>query len=170
VVVVLKEKAWSSLAGNSFPICEVDGKVVLNLRNKSMSLHNRKVLCDVTGNELGMIRKEIFTMHKRKTIYSPDEKPIATVALTSREQSQDNASVALQTGERIVAEGNIFGRNYKLRMGGVEIARVHHEFHNDRNIFEGKADYFLTVHPNVDLAFMVLATMCLDEIFAEDGK
>eukprot|EP01089_Gocevia_fonbrunei_P005852 TRINITY_DN1634_c0_g1_i2.p1 TRINITY_DN1634_c0_g1~~TRINITY_DN1634_c0_g1_i2.p1 ORF type:complete len:203 (+),score=28.48 TRINITY_DN1634_c0_g1_i2:57-665(+) len=167
VTVVLKEKIFS-LTGDSFKIQDTNGNDVFQLKGKLVSLHQRKVLKDMEGNSLGVVRKRMVSVHKRQNIYDADEKKIAFAARKHFLQFHANAVIKIKsTEEEITVKGSIFAHDFKFYMGDTVIAYVHRGILNARNIIAGKDSYQLTVAPNVDLAFMILATICLDEIFCD---
>ncbi|KAL6068404.1 hypothetical protein QOT17_008214 [Balamuthia mandrillaris] len=166
VTVILKEKIWS-LSGDSFKILDTNQREVLQIKGKVFSFRQQKVLCDSNGHELGLILKKLLTFKPQEDIYTPDRsKKIASVSRKSLFQLKSNAVVqVLTTGEQINISGSFLARNFTFQLGDQTIAHVHRSLFNSRNLLAGKDSYLLTVAPNVDLAFMVLVTVCLDEIF-----
>eukprot|EP01089_Gocevia_fonbrunei_P005851 TRINITY_DN1634_c0_g1_i1.p1 TRINITY_DN1634_c0_g1~~TRINITY_DN1634_c0_g1_i1.p1 ORF type:complete len:195 (+),score=24.99 TRINITY_DN1634_c0_g1_i1:191-775(+) len=167
VTVVLKEKIFS-LTGDSFNVQDTNGNDVFQLKGKLVSLHQRKVLKDMEGNSLGVVRKRMVSVHKRQNIYDADGKKIAFAEKKHFLQLHANAVIMMKsTEEEITVSGSFAAFDFKFYLGDTVIAYVHRSFLNARNILAHKDTYHLTVAPNVDLAFMILATICLDEIFCD---
>ncbi|KAL6079369.1 hypothetical protein QOT17_000993 [Balamuthia mandrillaris] len=151
VTVVLQEKIWS-LSGDSFRILDNNQREVLQVKGNVFSLREQKVLYDSHGKELGLILKKLLAFKAQEDIHTPDRrKNIASIAEKSFFQLKSNA-------EEIHIRGSCLARDLTFQLGGRTIAHVHRSL-------EESDSYLLTVAPNVDLAFMVLVTICLDEVF-----
>eukprot|EP01087_Luapelamoeba_hula_P004770 TRINITY_DN14729_c0_g1_i1.p1 TRINITY_DN14729_c0_g1~~TRINITY_DN14729_c0_g1_i1.p1 ORF type:complete len:210 (+),score=51.70 TRINITY_DN14729_c0_g1_i1:46-630(+) len=168
----LKEKLLS-LTGDSFHVRDIDDNDVFKVQGKYFSIHQRKVLQDSqTGQELGIIKNTMFTMHRKQYILDGNQQEVATVSKKKIFQLHANAVVKIHsTNQEVMIEGSVLSRKFSFNLNGLEIARVRRKGLNARNLVGGKDTYFLTVYPGVDMAFMVLATVCLDEIFRDsDGR
>eukprot|EP01087_Luapelamoeba_hula_P017874 TRINITY_DN567_c0_g1_i1.p1 TRINITY_DN567_c0_g1~~TRINITY_DN567_c0_g1_i1.p1 ORF type:complete len:191 (+),score=19.76 TRINITY_DN567_c0_g1_i1:66-638(+) len=164
--VCLREKIFS-LTGDSFSVQDCDGNPVFKIEGKVFSIHQRKILrCAETNQELGIIKQSNLTLHRRQFILDPHEREVATVAKKSLIQFFSTDTVIdMSDGGHIEVEGDFIGRKFNFIYKGMEIAKVHTDFLNARFLVAHKDTYCLTVAPGVDMAFMVLATVCLDEIW-----
>ncbi|CAN0846754.1 Protein LURP-one-related 15 [Linum grandiflorum] len=156
------------MAYNDSTVMDLNGTVIFGIKNKHLSLHNRRKLMDTSGNVLVSMSQKIMTKHGRWKSFRGESKDLlfSVKRSSSMLQRETNLDVFLagNTTEQ-VPDFRIKGACREssciiyLRNTNQIVARMY----RDRNT---KAKSFrVTIYPNVDYAFIIsLSVLTINEL------
>ncbi|XP_051130148.1 protein LURP-one-related 15 [Andrographis paniculata] len=163
-----------TLSEGSFTISDSNGGVMFTTKGKLMTLHDRRLLLDAAGNPIITYQQKLWSPRRRWQAFrgqSNDERDmIFSVRKSSILQMRTKLEVfmASNTREEICdfrIEGSWFERSCVIYAGNSDIilAKMHRK-HSASSVLLGKDHFMVTVHPNVDYAFIVALVVILEEI------
>eukprot|EP01134_Creolimax_fragrantissima_P004366 CFRG4366T1 len=173
VRLVFKEKM--SFAGDSAKISDTNGNLWFKIKSKS-TMSDKKLLSDVDGNVIAIVYEKMLSMRKRQYICMADGEKIAEVKTKSVLQTKSNAIVSFLKSDGLKnadpdlkISGSLLGHNYEIMEveSGRLLAEVRKDIDNVGSIFFGTDNFFVTVFPNVDAAFVTCIVFILKEMFAD---
>ncbi|KAJ6708400.1 hypothetical protein OIU85_028643 [Salix viminalis] len=86
VELAVSTKAWT-LGENNFKVADINGTVIFHVKNKPLTLHDRRFMKDATGNTLVNLRQKIMSVHSKWEAFggeSKDEKDLLFTAKKSK--------------------------------------------------------------------------------------
>ena len=163
--LILKEKKFS-LSGDSATIKDSDGNTLFKINASLPSLSERRFLSDASGNELGQVRKKRFSPIHSSCYLGPmnDEKKIMISAKGVLNPLNSNAIISMNGQDVGEVAGNWRAKQYTITIGGMEAAKISRKT-NAASLFLDADSYCLEVQHGVDMVFMSMVTIALDEIF-----
>ncbi|ESR42770.1 protein LURP-one-related 15 [Citrus sinensis] len=176
LAIVRKVMIFSS--GN-FDVKDTNGNILFKVKNVFAFMRRRRVLLDGAGNPIATIREKAMSRHRRWQVFrgeSSDPRDLIFSAkissLWSFKTTKLNVFLANNTREDVcdfrVVEGSswLFEPSSCTIYAGKSSAIVAQmlEKQTVKSIFLGKNNFMVTVHPNVDYAFIVALIVILDEI------
>lgn len=189
-VLKLKENFWS-FTGDDATIKDLQDTSVFKIKGSAMSLSGRRTMTDCKeGVEICGYQKKLLSMHA--TAYVTVEigghtMVVATIKRQSLMQLVSSADIyihePMQSYESASTdglvptchvEGDIISKKYDFMMGNlrrepsdlVKIAQVvrQYNFSGDRNT------YYVQIGTKVDIPFIVICTIAIDEIFSDNSS
>ncbi|KAD6120311.1 hypothetical protein R6Q59_026343 [Mikania micrantha] len=173
-------KKLLTLSDGNFAVTDVNGNVMFKVKGELISLHDRRVLLDAAGNPVISFQKKLMSMHNRWVVFrggSSDSKDlIFSAKQSSLIQLKTSLDVFLAGNENekvcdFKVKGSWFDRSCTIYAGdGTTIIAQMHKKHTIESIALGKDTFSVTVHPNVDYAFIVALVVILHEINEENNE
>merc|ERR1712183_380472 len=180
-VLKLKEKFFS-FSGDDCVITDLNGSTWFKINAETFSMSNKRSLLDTEGKPIAGYRKKLLSMHATAYITGEvDGKTVvyATIKKESMMSFTASADIYLHnppmdidnvTSDGLVptitVEGDFMAKKYDFMMGTrgtrpVKVAQVVRKWMewNDRN------PYFVNVCKNMDVAFVCMCAMAIDELF-----
>lgn len=177
--LVLKEK-FASLSGDDCTIKDESGQKVFKLDAKTISLRDSRTLEDSNGKPLVNMRKKMISLHGKWYGSTPEGKLLFTVS-PKIVTLKPSVNVYLDDGDKdpdFTIKGSWRKKDFKIfdvRNGqNVLIAEC-----NKTRSYEGVSafvktqiletdEYFITIQPGCDAAFISSLCLLLDEIYNEE--
>ncbi|KAD6120312.1 hypothetical protein E3N88_11583 [Mikania micrantha] len=166
VDLIIDKKLWN---GN-FTITDVNGNVVFKVKEKFMSLRERRVLFDAAGNPILSFQKKVMSFLESWQAFKGDSKDskdkLFSVKRSSLFQIRVSLNVFLASNAQnpydFKVKGSWFGGSCTIyaRDGTTIIAKMEKK-HTVGSVLFGKDKFKVTVHPNVDYAFIVALILIL---------
>ncbi|KAK4268479.1 hypothetical protein QN277_025133 [Acacia crassicarpa] len=165
---------------DKFTVTDINSNVVFKLGVSLLTLHDHRVLLDVAQNPVVTLRRKIMTMHDRWQAFRGDSSDPKDLIFSLKRSSliqlvrtELDVFLASNTSEQVCdfkIKGSWLGRSCVVYAGESNtIVAQMHEKHTFQSIAFGKTNFMVTVHPNVDYAFIVALIVILDEI-NQDGR
>jgi uncharacterized protein YxjI len=167
-----------SLTDGGFVVTDVNDTVIFKVKEKLISLHDKRTLLDASGNPIATVAEKVITMHNKHYVYrgaSTDDKDLLfTVKRSSMFQLKASLDVFLATNTKMSApdfkvKGSWSERSCVVYAGDNIIAQMHRKT-TIKSVFMGKDKFMLTVYPNIDYAFVTALVIVLDDINGEGDK
>ena len=167
--LILKEKKFS-LSGDSATVKDSDGNTLFMIDAKLMTLSERRILSDASGNELGQLKNKMFSpIHKSCYLGTmDDEKKIKISAKGVLNPLSSNAIISMNGEDVGEVAGNWREKKFTITVGGIEAAKVSRKSNAVSLILDADS-YCLEVENGVDMVFMSMVTIALDELFHDDN-
>jgi len=181
-VLKLKEKFFS-FSGDDFTVKDLSKNVWFKINSQTFSMRDKRTMMDNEGVEIAGYRKKLMSLHA--TAYITGEVDGKTVVYASVKQNSmmsltasadvyiHNPPMDVDTvttdglTPRIIVEGDFMAKKYDFMMGGREnpykVAQVVRKWMTS---YENNA-YFVNIGTNMDIAFVCMCAMAIDEIFCE---
>jgi len=176
VDLAIVRKVMAIAAGN-FAVTDTNGTLLFQVKEKLLSLHEKKTILDALGNPIVTLRQKAMSMHSRWQVFrgaSTDPKDlIFTTKIHSAFYLKTKLDVFLahNTAEKVCdfkVKGSYRERSCVVYAGDHEdsntIVAQMHKKHTAQSIFLGKDQFMVTVYPNMDHAFIVALVVILDDI------
>ncbi|KAK6118220.1 hypothetical protein DH2020_048006 [Rehmannia glutinosa] len=171
LTIVRKMMTWSE--GN-FAVTDVNGNIMLKIKGKFFSFHDRRILLDAAGNPIVTFQQKMLSARRRWQVFrgeSTDEKDLIFSVRKSTFfmlKTKLDVFMASNTTEEVCdfrIEGSWFERTCVIYAGNSNniIAQMHRNY-SVTSILIGKDSFAVTVYPNVDYAFVVALIVLLEEI------
>ncbi|KAF5471464.1 hypothetical protein F2P56_008252 [Juglans regia] len=167
-------KKVMTISGGNFVVTDSKGTVIFYVKEKLMSLHDHRVLFHADGNPIVTLREKIMSAHHRWNVYRGKSKEpndlIFTVKRSSMIQMRAKLHVFLanNTNEEVcdfMVEGSSHEKSCVVYTGDrTNIVAEMGKKTTVRSALFGKDNYSVTVHPNVDYAFIVALIVILDDM------
>ena len=164
----LKEKAFS-YTGDDAKIVDGEGNTVFRVKAEVLTLSQRRFIYDSAGQKVGQLRKK-KTPGLSVTVYlgtPSDEKKLSVVMTGFLNPTKSNASILLGTSKIGKVRGNWRAKQFSIEIDGREVASVTRK-RTAASFFAGADSYCINVQAGVDLAFMGLVTIALDELYNDE--
>ncbi|XP_018819414.1 protein LURP-one-related 10-like [Juglans regia] len=167
-------KKVMTISGGNFVVTDNNDNVIFNVKGNLMTLHDARVLLDAAGNPIVTLREKRMTAHHRWNVYRGESKEpsdlIFTVKRSSTIQRRAKLHVFLanNTNEEVcdfMVEGSWAEKSCVVYTGDrTNIIAQMCKKTTVRSVLVGKDNYSVTVHPNVDYAFIVALIVILDDM------
>jgi len=131
-------------------------------------------LRDVNQKRIAQLTQKIFTLHRQFEISDLDDKILVIARTRKWLQLHSNVDVWFGSEEQerepdIKIDGSFLARQYKFKNKSDEvIAEVSRKIFTKRNILTGNDTFHVYVAPTVDVAFILLLVVGLDEMFTDN--
>ncbi|KAK7535530.1 tubby C-terminal-like domain-containing protein [Phyllosticta citricarpa] len=161
----LKESiSWS---GSDAVVKTFDGRKLLQIEGKAMSLSSRKHVKDAQGRDLFTIRKHLWKCLPSYYLEDPSGNRICEVSGNWSFVSQRATCTFVSIGgksETLSLKGRWTqtGAEIKHEPTGQTVANITRRI-SARDLLVNSQAYWLFVAPNVDMALMVAICVCLDD-------
>lgn len=177
LAIVRKVMIFSS---GGFDVKDTNGNILFKVKDVFAFMRRRRVLLDGAGNPIVTLREKAISQHHRWQVFrgeSTERRHLifsAKIARSGWFSSTTKLDVFLANNTREdvcdfrVVKGSswLFEPSSCTIYAGKSSAIVAqmHEKQTMKSIFLGKDNFMVTVHPNVDYAFIVALIVILDEI------
>lgn len=163
----------------NFDVKDTIGNTPLKVKGASAFMHRRRVLLDGAGNPIVTLREKAMSRHHRWQVFRGESTETRDLifsakisSLWSFKSTELDVFLATNTREDVcdfrIVEGSsrLFEPSSCTIYAGKSSAVVAQmqEKRTVKSIFMGKDNFMVTVHPNVDYAFIVALIVILDEI------
>jgi len=163
----LKEKkiSWS---GDSAIIKDQNGNKRYTINAKTISISERRELLDKDGNIVGQLRKKKSPgLHESYYIGTEEDDKKCKVKLSGAfNPLSSDAKIYLGDDEIGKCSGNWRAKKFAIEINGNEVATVGRK-RTLTSMFTDADTYCIDVEPGVDLAFICLIAIALDELYHE---
>jgi len=183
IALKLKEKMFS-WSGDDFKVKDSNGQDWFKIDGNAMSMTSKAKLLDVDGQEICNYRKKMLSLHQTAYISAPEKSDsgqtmvLATIKRRGMMSFDASAEIFIHSPPvnyeqvttegmvpAIVVEGDMIGKNFDFMVGirsnPVKIGQVTRKF----NMLSERNSYWVTIGPNVDIAFLMIAAYAIDELF-----
>ncbi|KAJ9185447.1 hypothetical protein P3X46_005085 [Hevea brasiliensis] len=155
-------------------VTDTMGNLILRVKSKLLSIHDRRYLLDPSGNVIATFLQKIFTAHRRWLVFRGDSANPKNLIFSVKKSSiiqiktELDVFLATNTAETVPdfkVKGSWSERSCTIYLGqsNAIIAQMHKKRSLSTVVLD--ADKFgVTVYPNVDYAFIVALVVILDEI------
>ncbi|KAK9290472.1 hypothetical protein L1049_008642 [Liquidambar formosana] len=169
-----------TITDGNFVVTDVNGNVLFKVKGPVFSMHDRKVLLDVSGNPIVTLRQKIMSAHNRWQVFRGDSSEAKDLLFSAKQSSiiqlkaKLDVFLANNTAEEVCdfkVKGSWLERSCVIYAGesSTVVAEMHKK-HTVQSVFLGKDKFMVTVHPNIDYAFIVALIVILDEINRGDSN
>jgi uncharacterized protein YxjI len=167
--LVLKERSMS-YSGDDAQIKDDNGNIVFYVQAELMTMSQRRYLVDTRGQKIGSLRhKKTPGLHP--TVYigtTSDEKKCSVKMSGMLDPFNCNASILLGPNNKIgKISGNWRAKKFSITLNGNLAAKVLRK-RTMSSMFMGADTYCIDVEPGVDVAFVSLIAVALDELYNDD--
>ncbi|KAJ8898970.1 hypothetical protein K2173_008471 [Erythroxylum novogranatense] len=151
-------------------VTDVNGTLILSVKSKFMSIHDRTHLKDAAGNILVTLKQKIRTMHWRWQVFrgeSTEEKDLLFSVKKSslmQRRTQLDVFLAYNTTSESLPDFKVKGSTVYLGDGesNVMVAQMFKRY--SLTALWDTDKFAVTVYPNVDYAFIVALVVVVGEI------
>ncbi|KAK3020878.1 hypothetical protein RJ639_047190 [Escallonia herrerae] len=170
VDLVIVEKPFTVTEGN-FHVTDVEGNLMFKVKGRSffLAFHDHRLLIDAAGNHVVSLRNKVLTAHSRWEVFKGDSiyaKDLLFSVRTSHVIQIDtklDVFLANNSAEEVCdfkVEGSWTEKSCVVKAG--ESSTIIAQMQKIETL--GKHKFTVSVHPNVDYAFIVTLMVILDEI------
>lgn len=118
---LIKERFFD--IGDDFDITDEDGRLVLHVDGKVLSLRGRLVIEDPAGQELASVHRQLISLREKYTI-TVGEKKAAEVRKKFFTPFGDRFTIDVPGPDDLEMRGDLFDHEYSVQRGGREVANV----------------------------------------------
>ena len=164
----IKEKKMS-LSGDSARIKDEHGNTIFTIDAHLMTISDRRTLADSQGNVIGQLRrKKTPGIHETYYIGTPTDDKKCAVKLKGI-LNPIKCDAHIMVGGTNVGEvsGNWRAKKFSIYVKGYLVAQVHRKTSLGAILMDADT-YCIQVEPGVDLAFISLVTIALDELYHDE--
>jgi len=179
---MMRDKMFS-WSGNDASVKDMHGNKWFQIDSRVFSMHDKCTLIDARGNELAGYRKRL--MATRRTAHITIERngqtlAVATIRQQSHFQNQHNADADIYiypTPQDVEGSVSYSGMTPSITVDGSTLRRtkkynfmcgrtkIAHARRKNTHMTSSRDTYFLKVGFNVDIAFLTMCTLAMDELF-----
>ena len=155
----------NALSNDSIDVKDEHYDVIFKIQQASISLSERRQLLDSTGKIIGQYRKQKLSfMLPAVYIGTPQNENKCMLKLKDGETSCNSADIYMDGKVIGDAFGSWQNKSYEIKIKGTLAASV------QRTRIPGSTDdhYGIEILKGVDVAFIVLLTLALDEIYHDE--
>lgn len=160
-----------SLQDGNFTITDSEGNTLFLLKEKLVSLTDKKTLFDGSDNPVLSLQKKTFTLHSTHEVYAGETSDLLFEVKTSSIRGDVSYDVFIAGSEAAtyVVKGDFDHRAYSIIYNDeFVVADVSKAHFNVASLFgEGKHQYGVKVKAGVDLAFIAAVVTIIDSIHSE---
>ncbi|KAI4338977.1 hypothetical protein MLD38_023973 [Melastoma candidum] len=168
-------KKVMTISDGNFVVTDGNGNILFKVKGVLPTfIHERRVMMDAMGNPVVTLRRKFMTAHYRWQVFrgeSTEQNDMLFSAKTSSIlylKTKLHVFLANNVTEDVCdfrVEGSWFDRSCVVYLGETStvVAQMKRK-HTVGSVLIGKDNYMVTVHPNIDYAFMVAVIVILDEI------
>jgi uncharacterized protein YxjI len=120
-VYVIRERFFA--LGDDFDITDEDGRVVLHVDGKVLSLRNRLVLEDLQGREVASVHRHLVSLRPTYEITIGDQ-PAAAVRKHFFTPFRDRFTIDVPGPDDLEVAGDLLDHEFSISRGGREAAQV----------------------------------------------
>jgi uncharacterized protein YxjI len=151
----MREKLFA--IGDDFWIETGAGERAFKVNGKALRIRDTLVLENPGGEELFSIQEK--KLHVRDTMkIERGGKTVATVKKALVSPLRDRFSIAVDGGEDMEAKGNIVDHEYKIELGGDQVAEV------SKRWFRVRDTYGIEIAPAQDDPLLLAVIVCVDQM------
>jgi len=181
-VLKLKEKFFS-FSGDDCVIKDTNGKTWFKINASTFSMSGKRTMMDSEGVEIAGYRKKLLSMHAtayitgesggKTMVYATVKKESMMSLVSSAEIFIHNPPMDIDNvttdgvAPQIRVEGDFMAKKYDFMMGDrdnpYKVAQVVRKW---LTTYE-HTSYFVNIGTNMDIAFVCMCAMAIDEIFCE---
>jgi len=186
ITLRMREKMWS-WSGDDFSIKDMNEQPWFKIQGRPFSVRNKGTLLDYEGNPVANYRQKLWSMSRASHIYieQGERKFVyATIKVALNCEMAPSANIYLHQPpvdiENVTTEGmepqmratgDGYQRNFDIVMentpqGVLKIAQIEKPL----QCFSLDRDYYLSIGPNADVAFIVMVTFALDELYNQSNN
>lgn len=164
--LVLKERSMS-YSGDDAQIKDTAGNIVFYVQAELMTMSQRRFMVDTRGQKIGQLRhKKTPGLHP--TVYVgtvSDEKKCSVKMSGMLDPFNCDAKILLGDSNEIgKINGNWRAKKFSITIDGSVVAKVSKK-RTMSSIFMGADTYCIDIQPGVDMAFVSLLVIALDELY-----
>ncbi|KAK2981795.1 hypothetical protein RJ640_010312 [Escallonia rubra] len=169
VDLVIVEKPFTVTEGN-FHVTDVEGNLVFKVKGRSffLAFHDRRLLIDAAGNRVVTLRNKILTAHSRWEVFKGDSTYAKDLLFSVRTPHVIQMSTKLDVFLANNSTEEVC--DFKVEGSGTEKSCVVKAGESSTIIAYmqkietlGKDKFTVSVHPNVDYAFIVTLILKVEE-------
>jgi uncharacterized protein YxjI len=141
--------------GDDFDITDEEGRPVLHVDGKVMSLHNRLVLRDPAGREVAQVQRKLISLRPTYQVSVGDQEA-AEIRKHFFTPFGDRFTIDVPGPDDLEMSGNLFDHEYVIERGGATIATV------SKRWFSMRDTYAVDVAPGQDDLVILASVLALD--------
>ncbi|KAK9289584.1 hypothetical protein L1049_007740 [Liquidambar formosana] len=168
-------RKFTILTDGNYVVKDANGNILFKVKGSFLDMRNRRVLLDAAGNPIVTLRQKIMSAHSRWKVFRGDSSDTDQDLLFSAKQSSFiqlktklDVFLASNTAEEVCdfkVRGSWWGGSCVIYAGDSStIVAEMHKKQSIQSLFLGKDKFMVTVHPNMDYAFIVALIVILDYI------
>jgi len=143
--------------GEDFWIENEQGAPVFKVDGKALSIRHKFVLEDQNGAELFTVESKLLSLQPTMKIERQGQLH-ATVTKALFTLLHQHFTIQVEAGPSFEAQGDITNHEYQVTNGGAAVAQI------SRQWFSIRDSYGIAVAPGQEVALMLAAAVCIDEI------
>ncbi|XVF29657.1 hypothetical protein REPUB_Repub15cG0141000 [Reevesia pubescens] len=155
-------------------VTDINGNIVFKVKGPFLTAYGRQVLIDAAGNPIVTLKRKFMSVHDRWQVFRGDSTDssdlIFSVKLSSIFQLKTKFDVFLANNiKEDVCDFNVKGRDFGISCviyageSSTIVAQMEKQKkHTVKSVLFEKDKFILTVHPNMDYAFIVALIVILD--------
>jgi len=177
----MREKMFS-WTGDDASVKDLSGNKWFQIEGHALSFHEKCTMKDAQGNQIAGFRRRLMSMHATGHItvnVNGQTLAVATIKKESSFQMSANADIYIYATPQdvetvstsgmsptIKVDGSIMAKRYNFMYGNTKLAQVCRTW---EGYVTSRDTYYVTVGFNVDIAFIIMCTLGLDEMFADQN-
>ncbi|GAA3625337.1 LURP-one-related/scramblase family protein [Kineosporia mesophila] len=150
---LIKERFFD--IGDDFDITDEDGRPVLHVDGKVLSLRGRLVIEDPSGQEVASVHRQLISLRETYTITVGDQKA-AEVKKKFFTPFGDRFTIDVPGPDDLTMKGNLLDHEYSVERGGREVANV------SKRWFRIRDTYAVRVAEGEDHLLILASVLALD--------
>ncbi len=158
---LIKERFFD--IGDDFDITDEDGRLILHVDGKVLSLRGRLVIEDPSARELASVHRQLISLREKYTITVGDEKA-AEVRKKFFTPFGDRFTIDVPGPDDLEMKGDLLDHEYVVERGGREVANVSKRWLSLRDT------YAVRIHDNEDHLLILASVLALDLAGARKDK
>jgi len=147
--------------GEDFDITDEQGRPVLHVDGKVLSLHDRLVLRDPTGQEVAQVHRKLVALRPTYEV-SVGGQEVAEIRKHFFTPFGDRFTIDVPGPDDLEMRGNLFDHEFTIQRGGQTVANV------SKRRFTMRDTYAVDVAPGEDDLLILASVLALD--LAEDRE
>jgi uncharacterized protein YxjI len=152
----MREKLFA--IGDDYWIETEDGERAFKVNGKALRIRDTFILEGQFGEELYKIQERKLRIRDTMALERGDE-TVATVKKALITPLRDRFTIALEASdEELSAKGNVLDHEFEIERDGDRIAQI------SKRWFRIRDTYGIEIAPGEDDAFLLAATVCIDEM------
>ncbi|KAJ9547701.1 hypothetical protein OSB04_020244 [Centaurea solstitialis] len=160
-------------SGGNLMITDINNKLLLKVKPCNTTFHNQRVLLDADDRPIGVLREKNMTEHARWNVFRGNTKANSELLFTTKtthmiqQKTSVDVFLANKKGSKNDCDFKVKGswsqRNCTICMGdsSTTIAQMQ-RVQPFENVKFGEDKFVVTIHPNVDYAFVVALIAIVD--------
>ncbi|OVA12674.1 LURP1-like domain [Macleaya cordata] len=158
------------ITADNLAVKDVNGNIIFHIKDEFTFFRDRRILLDAARNPIVTMQKKINSLHRRYQVFKGDSKNSKDLLFSVKESSyiqfRTKLHVFLATNTRedvcdFKIKGSWLERSCRVYAGD---SNTMHKKHTVKSVMLGKDTFTVTVHPNIDYAFIVVLIVILDAI------
>ncbi|KAG6693252.1 hypothetical protein I3843_10G154700 [Carya illinoinensis] len=161
--LVVVNKVMTISDGDFVNVIDTNNTIIFKVKGKLVTLHGHRVLLDAAGNPIVTVRKKRMTAHHRWNVYRGESKKSSDMIFTVRRSSR----IQLKAKLHVFLANNTKEDVCDFIVYAKDRTNIVVEMSKETtvgSVMIGKDNYSVTIHPNVDYAFMVTLIVILDDM------